>query len=208
MRKVLACGALVLVTACTGTSGPAFLDADELPPAIYGEQERPTLEMREVRSVAYFVHPEQLRLIAIPRVAETDLVMHEWVLTELLAFRQLEDQVFRTAIPLSSELLRIGLVDGVAEVNLSSAFELPDSSEVLKLRLAQVVWTLTELPDVDAVRFLIHGAHEPVIDQDGVAHRVVSRARYAAYAPESAGSLVEDCTVVETLEGCEEEESP
>ncbi len=45
------------------------------------------------------------------------------------------------------------------------------------------MYTLTELPDVDAVRFSIHGATQPVVDQDGMAHEMVTREQYSQFAP-------------------------
>jgi len=66
-------------------------------------------------------------------------------------------------------------VKGVARVDLSSDFETGGSSRSLQLRLAQVVYTLTQFPTVSAVRFSVDGT--PVNDH------AVGRGAYKALAP-------------------------
>jgi hypothetical protein len=78
-------------------------------------------------------------------------------------------------IPSGTQLLGVTIVKGVARVDLSSAFEAGGSSRSLQLRLAQVVYTLTQFPTVSAVRFSVDGT--PVND------RAVGRGAYKALAP-------------------------
>lgn len=109
----------------------------------------------------------------------------EFAMQELLAGPTAEERSkpVRTAIPVPTELLGVFVRNGVADVNLTAQFETASAELLHLLRIAQVVWTLTELPGVRAVRFRIHGAPQPVIDQFGRAHETVTRARYSRLAP-------------------------
>ena len=78
-------------------------------------------------------------------------------------------------IPSGSRLLGISIANGVANVDLSSAFESGAGSRSLQLRLAQVVYTLTQFPTVHAVRFSVEGT--PALDH------AVGRGAYASLAP-------------------------
>lgn len=65
-----------------------------------------------------------------------------------------------TAIPAGSELLGIDLAGGVATVDLSEEFESGGGSLSVRLRLAQLVYTLTEFDTIEGVALEIEG--EPV----------------------------------------------
>jgi hypothetical protein len=78
-------------------------------------------------------------------------------------------------IPPRTRLLGIAIANGVARVDFSSDFEEGGSSRSLQLRLAQVVYTLTQFPTVSAVRFSVDGT--PVNDH------AVGRSAYKALAP-------------------------
>ena len=81
----------------------------------------------------------------------------------------------RSEIPLGTRLLGITIAKGVARVDLSSDYEAGGSSRSLQLRLAQVVYTLTQFPTVSAVRFSVDGTP--------VNNRSVGRLTYRALAP-------------------------
>jgi Sporulation and spore germination/Kelch motif len=81
----------------------------------------------------------------------------------------------RSEIPLETRLLTITIASGVARVDLSSDFEAGGPSRSLQLRLAQVVYTLTQFPTVSAVRVSVDGT--PVSDH------AVGREAYKALAP-------------------------
>lgn len=81
----------------------------------------------------------------------------------------------RTEIPSATRLNGIAIANGMARVDLSSDFQDPASSRSLQLRLAQVVYTLTQFSTVSKVRFLVDG--EPVLDHP------VGRSVYKALAP-------------------------
>jgi germination protein M len=67
---------------------------------------------------------------------------------------------FFTAVPAGTELLGVGVEDGIATVDLSSEFEEASGSLAETLRLAQVVYTLTQFETINGVSFRLEG--EPV----------------------------------------------
>jgi len=91
----------------------------------------------------------------------------------------------RSAIPEETRVLSVVVGGGVATVDLSEEFEEGASGSDLALRVAQIVFTLTEDPDVDKVLFAIEGTQRPVIagNQRDVLEVPVTREDYARFAP-------------------------
>ena len=77
-------------------------------------------------------------------------------------------------IPGGTRLRGIVIANGVARVDFSSEYESGASSRSLQLRLAQVVYTLTQFPTVSAVRFSVDGT--------AVNDRAVGRSAYKGLA--------------------------
>jgi hypothetical protein len=73
-----------------------------------------------------------------------------------------------TSIPPGTELLDLGIADGVATVDLSSDFESGGGSLTMAMRLAQVVYTLTQFDSVDAVSFRLDGQPVEVFSGEGL----------------------------------------
>jgi Immunoglobulin-like domain of bacterial spore germination/Sporulation and spore germination len=73
-----------------------------------------------------------------------------------------------TAIPPETRLLGIDLDAGVATVDLSSEFESGGGSRSMFLRLAQVVYTVTQFETVNAVRFRLDGEPVEVFSGEGI----------------------------------------
>jgi Sporulation and spore germination len=89
-----------------------------------------------------------------------------------------------TAIPEGTRLLGVTIANGVARVDLTSDFESAAGSRLLQLRLAQVVYTLTQFPTVKAVRFSIDGSPVSVVSGSGnVVGHAVGRDDYRGLAP-------------------------
>jgi hypothetical protein len=89
-----------------------------------------------------------------------------------------------TAIPGGTRLLGVTIANGVARVDLTSDFESAAGSRSLQLRLAQVVYTLTQFPTVKAVRFSIDGSPVSVVAGSGnVVGRAVGPGDYHGLAP-------------------------
>jgi hypothetical protein len=86
-----------------------------------------------------------------------------------------------TEIPRETRLNSIVISSSVARIDLSSDYQSGASLRSLQLRLAQVVYTLTQFPTVSAVRLSVDG--EPVLDH------AVNRKTYRSLAP-AASPLV------------------
>jgi len=89
-----------------------------------------------------------------------------------------------TTIPDGTRLLGITIDDGIATVDLSREFESGGGSASVFGRLAQVVYTLTQFPTVDAVTFKLDGEPVTVFSGEGVVlDHPVGRADYADQLP-------------------------
>ena len=190
MRRVLAALAVFAVSSCSNATQMTVIPREDLPESIYATSDRDTQAETERRVVIYFVRrfdESAFLLEPVVRTARTRLSAADFAMEHLLAGQlqtpQEREMKLGTAIPSDTELLGLEVEDGIAEVNLSAAFEDPEDELTHLLRLSQVVWTLTELPDVQSVRFLIHGVAEPVITEDGRAVEEVGRGRYLRFAP-------------------------
>jgi spore germination protein GerM len=73
-----------------------------------------------------------------------------------------------TAIPSGTSLLGVTIEAGVATVDLSGEFDDGGGSLSMFGRLAQVVYTLTRLPDVDEVTFSIDGTPVTTFSGEGI----------------------------------------
>jgi spore germination protein GerM len=193
MRRVGAIALLLLGVACSAPQ-VQLLAQSELPEELYGRENQNPVPPRDVSVIVYFVQVNSrerpVRLAPVRREGRTGLRIAEFAMRQLLAGR-IPDELtggLRTAIRPGTELLGISLKDGVADVNLSAQFESAAAEILHQFRIAQVVWTLAELPDVESVRFRIHGVPKPVIDQDGIAHDKVAPARYSKLAPVSGAT--------------------
>ena len=90
-----------------------------------------------------------------------------------------------TQIPAGTRLNGISIANGVAKVDLTSEFEAGAGSRSLQLRLAQVVYTVTQFPTVKAVRFSIDGTPVSVFSGRGIVlSHPVGRKAYRSLAPE------------------------
>ncbi len=89
-----------------------------------------------------------------------------------------------TAIPLGTRLLGISIHTGVATVDLTSDYESGGGSLSMQMRLAQVVFTLTQFPTIKAVRFELDGRPVNVFSGEGIVlDHPVGRADYKDLAP-------------------------
>lgn len=73
-----------------------------------------------------------------------------------------------TAIPTDSEFLGVRIEDGIATVNLSHEFETGGGTFSMSARLAQVVYTLTRFPTIEAVSFELDGEPVTVFSSEGL----------------------------------------
>jgi spore germination protein GerM len=96
------------------------------------------------------------------------------------------DDGITTALPADLILVDEPALDEeehILTVNLSRELNLLEGAELTRA-VAQIVWTATELDDVQRVRFLVEGEPIPVPDDEGVEKSdAVGQADYRALAP-------------------------
>ncbi len=205
--------ALVLVFAgCSRGVEVRLLDKDSLPQELNGNAPERNAEPQTVRVLVYFVRTDAegrflspVRLGTAGREKLTRLSPVEVAIRVLLQGPTSAERKsgLNSAIHAGTELIGVTVEEGVADVNLSAEFETVTSQLGHLMRISQVVWTLTELPEVEAVRFRIHGVPQPAIDQNGVAHERVGQGRYSRFAPrdaDSAGAIDGSVAPVTTAE--------
>jgi germination protein M len=89
-----------------------------------------------------------------------------------------------TQIPTGTRFLEIKSIDGTATVDLSSEYESGGGSASMFARLAQVVYTVTELPAVERVSFMLDGKPVDVFSGEGIVlEKPVTRADYEELLP-------------------------
>lgn len=117
-----------------------------------------------------------------PRWIEADAA--EGVAAEALELLLLHAGTDETAIPMGTHLLGINLENGVATVDLTSEFETGGGSRSMFMRLAQVVYTVTEFETVKSVRFHLDGEPVDVFSAEGIVlDEPVTREDYAELLP-------------------------
>ena len=73
-----------------------------------------------------------------------------------------------TAIPDGTQLLGLSIDDDIARVDLTSEFESGGGSLSMQMRLAQIVYTITQFPTVEGVVFSLDGQPIEVLGGEGV----------------------------------------
>jgi hypothetical protein len=89
-----------------------------------------------------------------------------------------------SAVPAGTRLLGINIENGVATVDLTSDYQSGGGSLSMQTRLGQVVYTLTQFPTVQKVRFRLDGTPVDVFSSEGIVlDHPVGRADYADLLP-------------------------
>jgi len=104
-----------------------------------------------------------------------------------------------TAIPEGTSLLGVSIADGVATVDLSDEFDSGGGSAGMFLRLAQVVFTLTQFPTVQGAQFRIEG--EPVETFSGEGIVLEGPQKRADYEDQVPAIVVEEPAIGEEVHG-------
>jgi germination protein M len=90
----------------------------------------------------------------------------------------------QTQIPNGTQLLGLTIDKGIATVNLTSEYEAGGGSASMSMRLAQVVYTLTQFPTVKGVRLALDGQAIDVLGGEGVViDHPLTRKDYADLLP-------------------------
>ena len=89
-----------------------------------------------------------------------------------------------SAVPKGTRLLGINIRNGVATVDLTSEYQSGGGSLSMQMRLGQVVYTLTQFPTVQKVRFRLDGTPVNVFSSEGIVlKKPVGRSDYANLLP-------------------------
>jgi hypothetical protein len=120
------------------------------------------------RLTVYLVRGAQLT--PVRRVTPSTAAVARAALTSLLTGPSATERRagIGSTIPAGTALRSVAVRGGVAEVDLSSRFETGGGSTSMLLRVAQVVYTLTQFPTIRRVAFRIDGARVEAIGGEGV----------------------------------------
>ncbi|HET7734715.1 MAG TPA: LpqB family beta-propeller domain-containing protein [Nocardioidaceae bacterium] len=146
---------------------------------------RTHFESRFVRYNLHFLDPSAQVLVPEPVYLPAGALTATLLASGLLAgpARGLQD-VERTFFPPGTRLdLDVGIDDGVADVRLSREILATDSAQ-LDLAMAQLAWTLRQLPGVDRMKVTVDGA--PVDQVTGASARSLSG--WSSYDPTVAAA--------------------
>lgn len=176
-------------TTTAASGGPTTSSADQATSA--------TTSGETIQVNVYFTRNEKIATAhrQVPYTKETAKAAMEELLKGLNA-QEKETGMF-TTVPTSTLLLGIAVNDKVATVDLSKEYESGGGTLSMSLRLAQVVYTLTQFPTIDAVQFKLDGKAVEVFSGEGlILDHPVGRADYEELTP---AILVESPTVGDTV---------
>lgn len=177
--------AVVLTTACR-SEGLTLLSEAELPDDVYGSPAPAPVETPEIPEEGTVYLVRNNRLVALteslqPGVA--DSLVEALMLALITAAAEGKPRI-TNEIPERTRLNEVRIEGPVAVVDLSSEFEGAAPGEQQTLRIAQVVYTLTqEGTDITAVKISIDG----VPQQLKTPNLAVTRNDYAQFAPPNGG---------------------
>ena len=177
MRRALLLS-LLLLPACR-SEGVTIIPEMDLPPEVYSPRNTvPEGTGLPDTGTVYLVDGQHL----VP--ARRTLPPGE-SLPEVLLGALLDEPPTASAIPPDTRVLAVVVGGGVATVDLSEEFEQGASGSDLALRVAQIVFTLTEHPNIRSVLFAIEGQQRPVVAGNlrDVLNEPVTRQDYARFAP-------------------------
>lgn len=183
------------VVLLTGCRGPAVtvIPKSELPEDVYSPRPSPSPTVGEEllrTGTVYMVNKG--RLIGVSRRLPSAPSESEALLSALLE-GPTEGVRATSAIPPGTRAIDVGVVGTVATVDLSQEFTRGAARRTLAIRVAQIVYTLTEDPEIVSVVFAFEGTPAPVIGGDErVLERPVGRMDYARFAPAEESQADED----------------
>jgi spore germination protein GerM len=190
-RRVAAlfAGLVGLVAACSGsvgvagpvstpltaaqTASPAPSPAASSPAASRAPTNAPSASPAATTAFRiYLFQPDpaggDARLVPVTRTVPPTLAVATAAVRELLAGPAPDEAGLLTMIPAGSRLLGITLDGSVATVDLTGTFESGGGSASMLGRLAQLVYTATQFPTVDAVRLRLDGTPVESLGGEGV----------------------------------------
>jgi germination protein M len=184
------CSTVVVLALLAGCGG-----GDEASPTSTGSSEQATNEttpstVDETTSLrVYLVRGEHVGVST--REVERTRAVAAAAMRELLEGPDSDDRAGQldTAIPAGTELRSVAIADGTATVDLSPQFQAGGGSTSMALRVAQIVYTLTQFPTVARVAFRIDGEPVDAIGGEGIV--VSPPVGRAAFEDQTPAILVE-----------------
>jgi germination protein M len=145
---------------------------------------------------AYFVRAQKLAAAgrSVPAPATPDAALRALMSGPRAGVEQ--DLGFTSNIPAGTTLNRVILTGDVATVDVSRSFATGGGSQSMQARVAQVVFTATQFPGIERVRFRLDGTAVTSIGGEGVMVDGVGRDAFANVTP---AILVESPTPGETV---------
>lgn len=174
----------VALSACARPSGPVEIPQEEFPFSVARATAPSPSPSPEETLTVFFVRAG--RLAPATRAVSGDLRPVEAAARALLEGPTAEERLggMDSIVPPQTSLLEIHVLEQVADIDLSAEFQSPAEPELIHLRIAQVVWTLVDLPEINAVRFFIDGALISVATDGGVpVDRPVTARDFESVAP-------------------------
>jgi spore germination protein GerM len=109
-------------------------------------------------------------LVSVQRTHDPTPLVATTAITSLLEGPTVSERElgFASAVPTGTKLLGIAIHNGVATVDLTSEFQDGAGSRSMQMRLGQVVYTLTQFPTVQKVRFRLDGTPVNVFSSEGI----------------------------------------
>ena len=168
-RAALLVLVLATLAACGGSpepgASPATTRGGETgpPPATSAEQPAGTADVTVYLARGERIGAAHVVVSKTPRVGTAAL---EVLLAGPTALEQ--EAGLHTEIPPGTKLLGLSVAGGVATVDLSREFESGGGSLSMRMRIAQVVFTLTQFPTVQRVAFELDGKPVGAVGGEGV----------------------------------------
>lgn len=152
------------------------------------QSQTPTSPVQVKKSVlVYFTRGEYLGVSAREvEAAGSEQALAEAAMRELLKGPNAAEKEFGlgTVVPTETALSSVRIADGVATVDLSSAYKSGGGSLSMLLRVAQVTYTLTQFDGVKSVSFMLDGKPVEAIGGEGIiVSPPVTRAGFEGQAP-------------------------
>jgi len=94
----------------------------------------------------------------------------KWVIENLIIGPEEKEKAegFFSGIPEETKLLNCEIKNGIVYLDFSSEIEKGGGTEIMRARLAQIVFTATQFPEVKKVRFLINGKMIKYFSGEGI----------------------------------------
>lgn len=138
------------------------------PPATEPNTEQPSVSTEKMKVRVYLVRGEKLG-VALREVPKSQAVARA-AMEQLLAGPTAAEQGYglSSQVPAGTKLLGLSIANGVARVDLSGEFASGGGSLSVTLRLAQLVYTLTQFSTVERVELMLDGQVVDVFTGEGI----------------------------------------